>query len=165
MTELEHFGSVSAPLDLLTAPYKAGTYRNRHRRPREREFTQVRNGYGADLVRSQMQPEQFTLNVQVSAASVQELLEASDAIDLELALARSWHGLDTEDQPWLNDGEPIVATELVCYEWQSGNMTVRRRWDILDGDWDIDLEQYGGGPFQVVGVLTVFGYRIAVEEE
>lgn len=162
MTELEQFGVITDPLDLLTAPYQAGTYRNRHLKPREREFTDYRNGYGSDLVRSQSKPETFRLNVQVYAADVAALLEAVDAIELQLALARAWHGIETDDQPWLNSGNPITATDMVIYEWQTGNMVQPRRWDVLDGDFDIDLEQYGGGPYQVIGVLTLFGNRIVV---
>lgn len=165
LTDVERLGYLSNPLELNQAPYQAGTVRGRHRRPRDRSFTQERNGYGAELVSSQGGPEQLVLNVRICDEGPQAVLNASDAIDLVLALARSWHGIEDVDQPWLNGGAPIVATEMVGYEWQTGDMTQPRRWDILDGDWDIDYEQYGGEPFQVVGVLTLYGNRIAVEEE
>lgn len=162
MTDLEQLGYLSDPLDLRAAPYQAGTVRGRRRKPREDVFTQERNAYGGELVSSQGGPEQLVLTLRLYGDGPETVTAAEDALEVVLARARAWHGLEDDSQPWLNGGSPITASEMVVYEWQTGDMVLPRRWDILSGDWQPETEMYGGSPCQVIGTLTLRGNRIEV---
>jgi hypothetical protein len=151
MTDVHSLGTTGSPLDLLAAGFAFWRVGSRRRQPRDRQFTQYRNDYGAELVTSQGGPETITIVATLHGAAVQTLLTASDSIDAALAAARDYHFTNPEDRD---------SIDAILYTRQFGNQTNPMIWDVLDGDWDMEVERLGGNAKRIEGTLTLYCNRI-----